>query len=155
MMFCLSCNVPPRIKLFGWRACVSTLPTTYNISAKVLSFSITCSVCAHAEDTATHGYAKLNFDAGLVAENFAGWGFILRDHDGNILLTGIKHCQGYAGASVEEARAYLHGLSCPHTYGIHNIIIESDCLELIQMLRNKSLLGNSIHLFVRDIISFV
>ena len=97
----------------------------------------------------------LNFDAGLVADNFVGWGLILRDHDGNILLAGIKHYHGYAGASVEEARAYLHGLSCAHAYGIHNIIIESDCLKLIQMLRNKSLFGNSISLFIRDIISFV
>ncbi|KAJ8444433.1 hypothetical protein Cgig2_005955 [Carnegiea gigantea] len=75
------------------------------------------------------GCTKLNFDAGIVACTTAGWGFVLRDHDGNILLAGIKHHHGYAGAPVEEVRACLYGLLCAQAYGIQNIIIESDCLS--------------------------
>lgn len=48
------CNVPPQINLFGWRACISTLPTAYNILTRVSSFSMTCSICTHCEDRAMH-----------------------------------------------------------------------------------------------------
>ena len=97
----------------------------------------------------------MNFDASLVAKNTASLGFILRDHDGNILIAGIKHHRGYVGAPVEEAQACLHGLACAHEYGIRSVIIESYCLELIQMLRNKSTFDNPVSLFVRDIFSLV
>ncbi|KAJ8437526.1 hypothetical protein Cgig2_027601 [Carnegiea gigantea] len=36
------------------------------------------------------GYCKLNFDVGMVAGNIAGWGFVLRDHNGNVLLAGVS-----------------------------------------------------------------
>jgi len=98
------------------------------------------------------GYVKLNFDVDLVADNITKWGIILRDYDGNIFMAGVKHYPGCAGAPLEEARACFRGLACARAYGIRNVIIESDCQELIQMLRNKSIFLNSISLFVRDII---
>lgn len=58
----------------------------------------------------TTGYARLNFDGGSIGDNLVSWGFVFRDHDGNVLLAGVKHCRGFAGASVEEARACLQGL---------------------------------------------
>ncbi|KAJ8428491.1 hypothetical protein Cgig2_029944 [Carnegiea gigantea] len=255
MTICLELQRPPRIKLFGWRASIGSLPAAPHISSRVPDFSMTCSVCTHTEDTTTHAILEcplavqlwggsgldtalwstrhrtladcvakaretLDKDSfgdflavmwecwnarnrfifrrpdnnlsvlgkrviafvrsfhelqnvelsphttphpnywsppmtGIVADNTVGWGFILHDHDAKMLLTIVKHHRGYAGAPAEEARACLYGLLCAHAYGIHNIIVESDCLELIQMLENKSIYDNCISLFARDIISFV
>ena len=80
------------------------------------------------------GFMKLNFDAGFISDISTGWGFVLRDHDGNIILAGSKLSQSFGGATVEEARACLYGLRSAHAHGCRNIIIESDCLQLIQML---------------------
>jgi len=91
---------------------------------------------------------KLNFDEGSLV-------IILRDHDRNVLLVGAKHCRGFAGSSLEEARPCLDGLICAHEGGLRNGIIKSNCLELMQMLKNNSAHDNFTGLFVRGIISFV
>ncbi|KAJ8441607.1 LOW QUALITY PROTEIN: hypothetical protein Cgig2_023760 [Carnegiea gigantea] len=65
--------------------------------------------------------------------------FVLRDHDGNVMLAGSKHTHGFGGATVEEVTACPHGLKCAHAHGCRNIIIEGNCLQLIQVLRSKSI----------------
>lgn len=79
----------------------------------------------------------------------------MRDHDDNVLLAATKHSQGFGGATVEEARACLFGLQSAYAHGSRRIIIKSDRLQLIQMLRSQSILDNLVSLFVKDIISFV
>ncbi|KAJ8448892.1 hypothetical protein Cgig2_030748 [Carnegiea gigantea] len=37
-----------------------------------------------------HGYVKMNFDTGCVGETCWGWGFVLRNHDGDVLGAGTK-----------------------------------------------------------------
>ena len=54
---------------------------------------------------------------------------------------------------MEEARACLFGLRCTRDAGVHNILVEGDCLMLIQMLqinRFKIPVG----FFVQDILAF-
>ncbi|KAJ8452986.1 hypothetical protein Cgig2_014749 [Carnegiea gigantea] len=258
------CNIPPRIKLFGWRACVGSLPSSHRILTRVPGFAMSCSVCDHAEDTPTHavlecplaievwsgsgldeslwaskyrtfmdcivqamqllsedsfgdflaimwecwnarnrfifgtpesnlsilgkralsfvrsyrlhheatalthgtvhpfawtppppGYVKLNFDGDIISETIARWGFVIRDHNDNILLAGTKHQPGHADASIEEARACLHGLTCAHNHGVRNIIIEGDCLHLIELLKAKSTPDNFLGFLVKDITFFL
>jgi len=93
-------------------------------------------------------------EASLATQAQAG-GFVLRDHDGNVIPAGSKLSHGFSGANVEEARACLHGLRSAHAHGCRHIIIESDCLQLIQMLKSKSIYDSLVGLFVQDIISFV
>jgi len=85
------------------------------------------------------GYMKINFDAGFIGNTSAGWSFVLRDHDGNIILAGSKLSHGFGGATIEEARACLHSLRSARAHGCRNIIIESDCLQLIQMLKSNTI----------------
>ena len=72
-----------------------------------------------------------------------------------MFLAGTKYSQVFGGATVEEARACVFGLQSSYAHGSRHIIIGSDCLQLIQMLRSKSILDNLVSLFVKDIISFV
>lgn len=48
------CNIPSRIKMFGWRACVGSLPTALNISSRIPGFSMAYGVCGHPEEMDTH-----------------------------------------------------------------------------------------------------
>ncbi|KAJ8449837.1 hypothetical protein Cgig2_001493 [Carnegiea gigantea] len=81
------------------------------------------------------GTIKLNFDGGCVGEDACGWEFVIRDDNGDILLAGSKQGAGFGGALVEEARASLFGLRCTRDTGVRNILMEGDCLMLIQMLQ--------------------
>jgi len=101
------------------------------------------------------GYMKLNFDGGSLGGIHACRGFVLRDQDGNVMLVGSKHARGFGGATVEEARACLHTLKRAYSHGCRHNIIEGDCLQLIQMLRTRSILDRLVDLFIKDTISFV
>ncbi|KAJ8450821.1 hypothetical protein Cgig2_032446 [Carnegiea gigantea] len=64
------------------------------------------------------GTVKLNFDGGRVVEDGRGWGFIIRDDNGDILMAGLKQGAGFGGALVEEARACLFRLRCTRNLNI-------------------------------------
>ncbi|KAJ8422742.1 hypothetical protein Cgig2_015550 [Carnegiea gigantea] len=72
----------------------------------------------------TPGFVKLNFDGGILGEAYSEWGFVLGDHEGNVLLARVEHHYGHVDSSTEEARACLCGLQYVHTYSIRNIIIK-------------------------------
>ncbi|KAJ8445873.1 LOW QUALITY PROTEIN: hypothetical protein Cgig2_000185 [Carnegiea gigantea] len=256
------CSIPPRIKLFGWRACKGILHSALNISMRLPNFSMACSVCSHPEESDVHvilecplansiwegvcfdmdltatsfrtlldcidcartrldddrfgeflavmweccnvrnrfifknpdknlyvlesnrfcspllhssraniarklepppyrlvtthaGCLKLNFDGGRIGDSFRGWGFVLRNQDDDVLLTGAKHGRYPASAAVEEARSCLHGLHCAYDFGARNIIVEGDYLAIIQALQARTTRDNIIGLFVCSILSFI
>ena len=101
------------------------------------------------------GHVKLNFDGACLGGKLWGWGFVVRNHDGDIILARAKHGDGFPGALVEEARACLFSLENTYNMGIKNITIEGDCLSLIEMLRSDSVHKNVTGYFVSDILSFV
>ncbi|KAJ8435843.1 hypothetical protein Cgig2_003866 [Carnegiea gigantea] len=45
------CNVPSRIKVFGWRAATGALPSTAAIASHI---SMACSICRHIEEPDGH-----------------------------------------------------------------------------------------------------
>ncbi|KAJ8428188.1 hypothetical protein Cgig2_033126 [Carnegiea gigantea] len=150
-----TCNVPHASNYLDGEL-IGTLPTDFNISTRDPSFVMSCSICGHLEDTATHAILEHPLAIhGSIGDFYVGWGFALHDHNENILLTGVKHRRGFIGAIVEEVRACLHGLKCAYQQGYYNIIIENDCLELIHMLKNKSTNDSLVSLFVNDIVFFV
>ncbi|KAJ8443070.1 hypothetical protein Cgig2_004275 [Carnegiea gigantea] len=68
---------------------------------------------------------------------------------------GTKHQYEHADISVEEARACLYGLQCAHNHRVYNIIIEGDCLHLMELLKAKSTPDNFLGFLIKDIISFL
>ncbi|KAJ8433162.1 hypothetical protein Cgig2_007126 [Carnegiea gigantea] len=48
------CDIPPRIKFFGWRVCRGMLLSALNISKRVRSFDMSYSVCAYLEESDIH-----------------------------------------------------------------------------------------------------
>ena len=46
-----SLNVPPKIKIFAWRACRNILPTTVNLCHRGVLDDATCEACRLGEET--------------------------------------------------------------------------------------------------------
>ena len=96
---------------------------------------------------------KLNFDAGLVGERGYGWGFVVRNHVGDILLMGVKQGDGFSDPETEEARACLFAIRTAEAYGFRRLEVEGDCLNLIGRLQSKAPPNNSLGYFISDILS--
>nr|XP_023889503.1 uncharacterized protein LOC112001554 [Quercus suber] len=47
-------KVPPKVKIFAWRACMNGLPTLYNLRCKGLNFAGFCSLCDKCMETTTY-----------------------------------------------------------------------------------------------------
>jgi len=86
------------------------------------------------------GTLKLNFNGASISTDFWGWGFVLRDHNGDIVLA--------------KAKSYLHAMKNAFEFGAHSLIVEVDCLTLINMLKSRQIHDTSIGLFIQDILSF-
>ncbi|KAF8769763.1 hypothetical protein HU200_006373 [Digitaria exilis] len=81
------------------------------------------------------GVLKVNCDgAHEPEEKRGGWGFVIRDEEGDV----IKACWGRIGRSFDalqaEAIACWHGVSMAMELGIGNIELETDSLLLKQAL---------------------
>ena len=82
------------------------------------------------------GRLKLNTDDSFVsADGTAGSGMILRDHNGNIVLSACRHLYHCLNALESELAAIREGLSLALQWSELPIDIESDCLEAINLLK--------------------
>ena len=52
------CSIPPRIKLFGWRACKGIITSALNISKCLLNFFMAHSICSHPKESYVHAILK-------------------------------------------------------------------------------------------------
>ncbi|KAJ8451710.1 LOW QUALITY PROTEIN: hypothetical protein Cgig2_018344 [Carnegiea gigantea] len=217
------CNVPPRIRLFGWRAATRSLPSADAVARRIPSFAMNYSICGHdsrfhslanclengnraldtdhfdnilsvmweywktrnrfifwperslrglgnkaidfvasyrraKEETSSplvvkhqdmwqppmSGFLKLNFDGASIDNVFTGWDFVLRNHSGDVLLAGAKHNIDVAEPIIEEAKSCPHALKYAFQFGASNIIVEGDCLPLINMLKSSQISNTTV-----------
>ena len=47
-------NVPPKVRIFGWRIATDSLPTNINKRRRTLEINDTCSICGNGEEDAFH-----------------------------------------------------------------------------------------------------
>jgi len=83
------------------------------------------------------GTLKLNFDDTSVSTDFWEWGFVLRDHNGDIVLAGAKHGHMTSGPLIEEAKSCLHAMKKAFEFGARSLVVEGDCHPLINMLKSR------------------
>ncbi|KAJ8433803.1 hypothetical protein Cgig2_025966 [Carnegiea gigantea] len=98
------------------------------------------------------GVFKLNFDAGRAGDEERGWEFVIRDHLGDIVLAGVKQDQGFQGAELEEARECLFALRKAVLHGFTRLVVEGDCISLIDRLKAKEKPSSAIGFFISDIL---
>lgn len=99
------------------------------------------------------GWVKINVDAGQVGEFVSGLGAVCRD-DGGVVL-GCLSIQSSVvwEPRIAEAKAALEGIKMAIRGGYSPVILESDCLLLIQALRNPVVGSSDFHLVVEDILA--
>ncbi|XP_074306492.1 uncharacterized protein LOC141641741 [Silene latifolia] len=92
------------------------------------------------------GFSKINIDAAVLGPMGCGLGMIIRDHNGTVEWAGVQQTRERWDAGIAEAKAMEFGLRTAVQMGLANIIVESDCMVLVSMLKSKSLplnyLGN-------------
>jgi len=83
------------------------------------------------------GGLKLNCDASFKAENMSGsWGFLIRDHDGSVVLTGRGRLNHVLSAFQAELISCLQGVQAAANLGVGKLILETDALMVQQPMRS-------------------
>jgi ribonuclease HI len=103
--------------------------------------------CTQAWTKPNPGWLKMNVDAGLCAQNNTGsWGAILRDAEGNVILSAWGFLQHCLDATTAECIAMLEGAKAIVAYTPSSVIVEGDNALVINELKlegpGKSMLSN-------------
>ncbi|XP_074301146.1 uncharacterized protein LOC141632499 [Silene latifolia] len=99
------------------------------------------------------GYVKVNVDAGVQDGMGVNLGMVCRDGRGLVLWGATLVLEQLWESHIAEAVAVLEGVKKARRRGHMNIVVESDCLQVVDALR-KSRTGRSVFdLVLDDIIS--
>lgn len=80
------------------------------------------------------------------------WGVIVRDKHGSAKLGATWQGVEVFEPKVAEARAVLLGLQLAREYGYVDVMVESDCLTLVNAIQKNEEGWSQFHLIVDDII---
>ncbi|XP_012840390.1 PREDICTED: uncharacterized protein LOC105960728 [Erythranthe guttata] len=102
------------------------------------------------------GYLKLNVDAALPAgQPHYTVSMVARNEEGVCIWWEVRTYPGSLIAEECEAHAALFALQCAQRKGWQSIILEGDCLGVIEALRAGTDLSSSIGVFVDECLSLV
>ncbi|XP_074305401.1 uncharacterized protein LOC141640529 [Silene latifolia] len=99
------------------------------------------------------GVHKVNVDAGFVKGEGVGWGAMCRSWSGTIEWAVKEQDKGDVEPKVAEALTIFHGLSAARRMGVKDLIVESDCLNVVEDLKKRRLGRGDIFLIYNDIFS--
>ncbi|KAK9993278.1 hypothetical protein SO802_022981 [Lithocarpus litseifolius] len=86
---------------------------------------------------------KINVDGATRVGGLSGVGVVIRDCRGLVLVAKSKVMAGSYEAGVTEALAVEEGVLLARERGLHQIIIESNSLEVVQAIRTRSSHGEA------------
>lgn len=98
------------------------------------------------------GSYKLNVDAAVFEKGRVGYGGVVRDCLGEVVLTCCGTLEGRFEADIAEALAARSTLELVWEAGIRVSIVESDCLKLVVHLQKQSVELSSFGNIVQDIL---
>ncbi|XP_021748573.1 uncharacterized protein LOC110714373 [Chenopodium quinoa] len=96
-------------------------------------------------------YYKVNVDAGFIDGLGSGLGVVVRDENGGVLVCGAAQSQDRWDTATAEAKAVMFGLQLAKDAGMDKLVVEGDCLQVIQALKNRSAGASSFSLIIEDI----
>jgi hypothetical protein len=95
---------------------------------------------------------KLNVDASFFHESKAGsWGFLIRDSDGDVMLTERGRVNHLLSAFHAELIASLRGLQRAVDLGIGHIIVKTDAKEVVAAIKTRSYDGTAVGSLIDEI----
>lgn len=84
------------------------------------------------------GWCKINVDAGLLGECESGQGLVCRDEDRLVKRCAVLQHGVCWDVCIAEAKTVLAGVKWGGggvTNGVSKLVVESDCLDVIQALK--------------------
>ncbi|KAL5782119.1 hypothetical protein ACOSP7_007148 [Xanthoceras sorbifolium] len=101
------------------------------------------------------GPFKLNVDASVaVSAGVVGLGLAIRDDLGRMKDAGSVGITASLDPSLAEAMAVLHSIRLAIDSGFSHILVESDALDMINILRDGVIPSSDLGLIVLDIFQF-
>lgn len=102
------------------------------------------------------GQLKINSDGSFIHETMQGsWSFIVRDHDGDVVLAGAGHLGLIPDAITAEAAACAQALQASTDQGISHVQVEVDSTVLQQALQSSSMDLVTCGMLIRDACSML
>lgn len=86
--------------------------------------------------------------------NTGGWGFAIRDGQGDVRGSGAGRLQDIGSAIHAEATACLEAIHAAASWGMMKIQVESDCLTLVSALQSTEYDLTPEGILLREIRSF-
>ncbi|RLN19247.1 hypothetical protein C2845_PM02G17320 [Panicum miliaceum] len=84
-------------------------------------------------------WVKVNTDASFLASSSSGaGGVIIRDSEGRLLSVAARRCEHVPDVLTGEALAVRDGLVLVGEQGHENVILETDNLPLVNLLRSDA-----------------
>jgi len=74
---------------------------------------------------------------------------------GDVVLAGVEQGQGFGGPIIEEANACLLGFRCAKEAGLLNLVVDGDCLTIINLLKSSKVQDTFVGFLAKDIITLV
>ncbi|KAJ4722049.1 Ribonuclease H-like domain containing protein [Melia azedarach] len=94
------------------------------------------------------GWFKLNVDAAIkVAAGCAGLGAIVRNEEGKVLVAAVYRRIFFGDVEYAEVEVILNGLKLAMEAGLTPLIVESDCLNVVNLILK--------HIITRGEIEFI
>jgi ribonuclease HI len=97
------------------------------------------------------GQYTLNTDGSFGTAGDAGAGMVVRDHNGSIILSACRQLRNCRDALEAELCAVREGLSLAMQWCNQPLILETDCLEIVKMIRNEDIDRSVYTTLVEDI----
>lgn len=98
------------------------------------------------------GFVKINSDATIFKEGKVGFGGIMRDDVGDIMMATCMSMEGCHSVGEAKALAVRHSLSVALEAGLRSIELDSDCLKFTTHLQQGRLENTSFGNLVFDIL---
>lgn len=94
---------------------------------------------------------KINVDAALFhGEQKYGYGAVARDHNGMFLEAKVSGFAGSVNAEMAEALGFKEALSWIKMKQWQRVVLETDCINVIQAVRSPTVLASTIGLIIED-----
>lgn len=97
------------------------------------------------------GSLKINVDATTFRELGSGLGVVIRDHEVSVCRAACLQTKSKWNAEIAEAKAIILGLQIAIQCNVENVIIESDCLHVINRVKSREVDGSYLGVILREI----
>ncbi|XP_074318299.1 uncharacterized protein LOC141655100 [Silene latifolia] len=98
------------------------------------------------------GSWKVNVDAAIFNEKGCGMGVVIRDHEGSVGKARVKQVRAQWEVNITEAKAAFLGLQMARQMGIESVILESDSLVLVTLLKTRKVENSNLGNVVQGIL---